>query len=350
MAEIAAAFAQQAAFCEALYAPFTAALCRVVAAGLTPASQTAGRLAAWPGEPMTDALPMRLTGALHALVRAGRVPALAALYPPAPMCGHAVLAAAIGAVLDDPALDGFVAAFLDSPPQTNEVGRAGALMPGLMVAAAETGLPIRLFELGASAGLNLNMDRFAHALGGVTAGEAGSAVQIAPEWHGPPPPDTDVQVIARRGVDIAPLDAAQDAVAQRLLAYIWPDQPGRLARTEAAIALARRHPPKVEQGDAAHWLAAVLTLADGAVSLVYHSIAFQYFPPASQQAIAAQMAALGAVATPAAPLVWLRLEMDDAANPRAPALRLTLWRGDGAEHRLLGHAHPHGGFVRWAGW
>jgi hypothetical protein len=119
VADIAAAFAQQAAFCEALSAPFTAALCRVVAAGLNPASQTAARLAAWPGEPMTDALPMRLTGALHALVRAGRVPGLAALYPPAPMPGDAVLAAAIGAVLADPATDAAIAGFLNTAPQTN---------------------------------------------------------------------------------------------------------------------------------------------------------------------------------------------------------------------------------------
>ena len=344
-----AALQQQARFCVGLGAPFTGALCRVLADAVPPASLTGQRLAAWPGEPMTDALPMRLTGALHWLVRAGRVPGLAALYPPGPMPDDAALAAALAGLFGDAAADADVAAFLDSPPQTNEVGRAGALMPGLLSVAAATGLPLALHELGASAGLNLNMDRFACALGGVLAGDTGSDVVVRPHWQGPPPPAAQIRVVARAGVDIAPLDAADPAVAQRLLAFIWADQPERLARTQAAIALARRFPPPLAKGDAADWLEQTLALADGVASVVYHSIAFQYFPPAVQDRIRSRLALLGADASPARPLAWLRLEMDDPANPALPTIRLTLWRGAGAEERLLGHAHAHGTFVEWAG-
>lgn len=342
----AAAFAQQALFCEALHAPFTALLCRAVADGAVPAdTRTGQRLAAWPGEPMTDALPMRMTGALHWLVRAGRVPVLALLYPPADLPDPAQLAAAVTAAVR--AEDGAIHDFLDSPPQTNEVGRAGALLPGLLVVAQETGLPLRLFELGASAGLNLNMAGFAATLGGVAAGDAGSDVHIAPHWTGPPPPAAALHVVERRGVDIAPLDATRADVAARLLAFMWPDQPERLTRTQAAIALARQHPPALEQGDAADWVDTQVALHAGAATIVYHSIAFQYFPPASQRRIAAQLAALGATASPAAPLAWLRMEMDDAANPGLPTIRLTLWQGGAADERLLGHCHPHGRFVQW---
>lgn len=343
-----AALQQQARFCAGLGAPFTGALCRALAAAVPPASQTGQRLAAWPGEPMTDAVPMRLTGALHWLVRAGRAPGLAALYPPAPVPDDTALVAALAGLFADPCADATVAAFLDSPPQTNEVGRAGALVPGLLCVAAATGLPLSLHELGASAGLNLNMDRFACDLGGVLAGDAGSDVVVRPHWQGPPPPQAAIRVVARAGVDTAPLDAADPAVAQRLLAFIWPDQPERLARTRAAIAVARRHPPPLTKGDAADWLDTALALADGVATVIYHSTAFQYFPASAQDRIRARLAQLGAQATPDRPLAWLRLEMDDPANPALPTIRLSLWRGKAAEARLLGHAHPHGTFVQWA--
>ncbi len=265
------------------------------------------------------------------------------------MPDDAALAAALADLFADPAADAAVAAFLDSPPQTNEVGRAGALMPGLLVVAAATGLPLALNELGASAGLNLNMDRFACDLGGVRAGDAASAVIVRPHWQGPPPPAVPIRVVARAGVDIAPLDAADPDVAERLLAFIWAEQPERLARTQAAIALARQWPPPLTRDDAADWLERTLALADGRATTVYHSIAFQYFPAPAQDRIRAHLARLGAAATPARPLAWLRLEMDDPANPALPAIRLTLWRGQGAEEQLLGHAHAHGTFVQWAG-
>ena len=346
---VAAALTQQAQFCAALGAPFTGALCRALATAVPPASQTGQRLATWPGEPMTDALPMRLTGALHALVRGGRVPGLAALYPPTAMPDDSALAAALAGLFADAASDAAVAAFLDSPPQTNEVGRAGALVPGLLCVAAATGLPLALNELGASAGLNLNMDRFACDLGGVTAGDAASAVIVRPHWQGPPPPSAGLHVVARQGVDIAPLDASDAAVAERLLAFIWADQPERLARIEAAITLARLHPPPLARGDAADWLERTLALAGGVASVVYHSIAFPYSPPAAQARISAHLGTIGATATTAKPLAWLRLEMDDPANPAQPAIRLSLWLGGHVQERLLGHAHAHGTFVQWAG-
>jgi hypothetical protein len=58
---------------------------------------------------------------------------------------------------------------------------------------------------------------------------------------------------------------------------------------------------------------------------------------------------VGATATPQRPLAWLRLEMDDPANPAQPAIRLRLWQGGAGQERLLGHAHAHGTFVQWAG-
>ena len=46
-----------------------------------------------------------------------------------------------------------------------------------------------------------------------------------------------VDVAARAGVDLQPMDARRDG--ERLLAYVWPDQPARLRQLEAALAVAR---------------------------------------------------------------------------------------------------------------
>jgi hypothetical protein len=346
---IAAAFARQAEFCRSFAAPLTAAVCEAAAVALDAQSATGRAVIGWPGEAFADALMMRFTGGCNALVRAGQAPELAALYPPAALPSVAALAAALRVVLADPARDALLCGWLDSPPQTNEVARSGVLMPGLMMVAAGTGLPLRLFELGCSAGLNLNLDRFGYDLGGRIAGDAVSPVQLRPVWEGAPPPAAEVRVVARRGVDINPLDVADPPVRDRLMAYVWPEQADRVARAEAAIALALATPPAIDSGDAAAWLEAGVAPQPGGTTVVFHSIAFQYFPPATKQRIATHMAAISKDATPAAPLAWLRFEMDDASAAELPTLRLTLWQGGAPIEQLLARAHPHGSFVHWLG-
>ncbi len=209
-------------------------------------------------------------------------------------------------------------------------------------------MPFALRELGASAGLNLWPERYAHELGGLRAGDAASPVRLAvPEWHGPPPPGGEVRVASRRGVDLRPVDPADPAQRARMLAYIWPDQPRRLARAEAALALAAREVVRVERGDAAGWMERELALQRGATTVVWHSIARQYFPAAAQTRVAARIAQLGAAATEDAPLAWLRLEVEPARHDPEPALLLTAWPG--GEERLLATASPHLLWVRWRG-
>ncbi|MEY2883909.1 MAG: hypothetical protein RL490_1633 [Pseudomonadota bacterium] len=344
---IAAAFHKQAGFCRFSGSPLTALVCEAAVLALDSGSATGRAIIGWPGEPFADALMMRLTGGCNALVRAGVAPELAALYPPAPLPGVDALAAALRAVLADPARDARLCTWLAGPPQTNEVARAGALMPGLMTIAAATGLPMRLFELGCSAGLNLNLDRFGYRLGDVLAGDAESPVQLAPLWQGPPPPAATVTIAGRSGVDLNPLDVGDADVRERLLAYVWPDQLERVQRATAAIALAAALPPPIARGDAADWVTAQVAPQAGSTAVVYHSIAWQYFPVATQSRIAAHMAAMGDTASPVAPLAWLRYEMDNPDLAELPTLRLTLWQGGLPDERLLARVHPHGAFVQW---
>ena len=279
-----------------------------------------------------------MTGGLHAAVLAGTAPALASMYPPAPMPDADELWAAMQPVLHAPEY----ADWLDSAPQTNEVGRTGALAPGMLLVTAETGLPLALFELGASAGLNLLADRYALHLGGVRAGNLQAALIIAPLWEGADPPAAPLTIASRAGVDLNPLSGAD---ATRMLAYVWPDQPHRLQAMRAALDIAAANPPPVQKGDAADFVEQEIWPKPGVATVVFHSIAFQYFPQTTQTRIAEHMARAGAAATAWAPLAWLRFEMSDPSAPSAPELRLRLWPG--GLDRLLAVGHPHGAFLRW---
>jgi hypothetical protein len=338
-AAVRAAFAWQTGWCYALEAPFTAMLCRLFGERLDGSTAVGRRVLGWPvdADPVKDALPLRLCGALHALVRCGAAPNLAALYPPHPMPQAETLWAALRPVLSNPAL----LPWLEGPPQTNEVGRAALLMGGLLALAARFPQPIELLELGASAGLNLLPDRYAYDLGGRQAGDPLSPVRLKPQWEGPPPPEATVTIAGRRGVDLNPLDPCRDA--ERLLAYVWPDQQGRLARLEAALTLAAADPPGVDRGEAADWLDARCAESSraGTSRVVFRTVAFVYFPAETQARIVRRLEEAGTAATAAAPLAWLRYE----AAGESFELRLRTWP-DG-EDRLLAVGHPHGSIARW---
>jgi hypothetical protein len=287
---------------------------------------------------------LRLTGGLNALVRRGVVPELALLYPPHDLPGEDVVWPVVERVLV--AHEAELLRWLDSAPQTNEVGRSAALMAGLLVVGAEYDMPFALYELGPSAGLNLLLDRYGYQLGDTVAGDMASPLQLAPAWQGASPPKARVRVVARRGVDLRPLDVTLPADRERLLAYVWPDQVARVAQLENALQLAMADPPVIDQGDAAAWTENRLSLTPepGVIRVLMHTIAFQYFPPETQARIKAHAQRVGADATRAAPFAWLSLEFEGKEGS-GPLLRLTLWPG--GETRVLATGHPHGRSLAW---
>ncbi len=156
------AFLKQAEASDGLGSPFTAGLCRLLAARLDHTSRFGHRILDWPDDPHSAALPLRACGALHALSRSGLAPDLTALYPPA-LFDADRLGQHLGAVIGQH--DAFLTAFLDSAPQTNEVARSAIVLGAALHVAAITGQPIDLLEIGASAGLNLRFDRYHYDLG-----------------------------------------------------------------------------------------------------------------------------------------------------------------------------------------
>jgi hypothetical protein len=342
------AFRGQAAACARMGSPFMQRLCALVAERVAATNDVFAHILSWPGNPgpRHDSVPLRLCGALHGLVLAGRDAALRRAYPPNRASDAALWSAVAAAALAHaPA----ILERLRSPPQTNEVRRAAILLPGFLeIARRFPGRPLVASELGASAGLNMNWDRYRYRLGGLAWGPPDSPVALAPEWRGaaPLPPAVPVAVAGRAGCDLNPLDGSSEEDRLRLLSYVWADQADRLAFTRAALALLERFPVKVDRADAVAWLKARLAAPPaGAVHVVYHSIAWQYLPPPAQAEGAALLRRAGARATEAAGLAWLRFE-DDGAEPGA-ALWLTTWPG-GVDHHLA-RADYHGRWVAWRG-
>lgn len=347
------ALRSQAAACAALGSPFTARLLRLCADRLRPGTPVTDRLFGWPGDltARADSVPLRLAGALHALVQSGQDPALAAVYPPheapdvptdAPT--DAALWDAIEAALTEH--EDFVQLWLDSPPQTNEVRRSAVLIALAGWLQDRIGLPLVLSELGASAGLNLLWDCYGLHAGGRSLGPADPVLELTPDWRGRALGTALPRVAARRGVDLNPLDPQADRL--RLMSYLWADQTDRLIRTDAALAEARRLRPQVDHGDAAAWLEDRLDETHpGHLHLIFHTVAWQYFPAAVQARATAALARAGAAATPEAPIAHFGMEHD--GSPEGAALTLTLWDGSapGGVTMDFGRADFHGRWVDW---
>ena len=338
------AFQKQIMWCDRLGSPFTARLLGAATAVLDRETPIGARILDWKGQPDAsgDALPLRLAGGLHAIVRAGRLPELALLYPP-----HSTPAAVdLRRTLEDvfrvhsPDID----PWLDLAPQTNEVARSAVLYPGLMTIASLIRLPIVLFEIGSSAGLNLMLDRYAYTLGGRVFGDTASALQLAPEWEGSAPLGDAPVIKSRLGCDFSPLDLKRDGDRARLKAYIWPDQIARLDRLSSAIDIVSLDPPHIDCDDAADWVERVIRPAAslGETRVLMHSIMFGYLRDDTRQRIASHMEAVGEQADDRSPLAWLAFELDGEFGI---SLTLRLWPG--GETRILARADAHARRIVW---
>ena len=329
-------FVEQAKWCDELGSPFTAALLNRFAADFEARGPVHEICHDWSTNPRKDALGLRLTGALHHAVLSGRAPELAAVYPAGDenwdidavwSRARAWLSERIAPTRQ----------FIEHPPQTNETRRSIILLPGFLKLAARFHQPLHLLELGASAGLNQNWDRFNYQTS--TWQRPGqSEVTIQSDWRAPVPDhlDADLDIASRAACDLKPIDLSDPEQVLRLKCYTWADQAERLTRLDAAIRLAQQAETKVEQADAVKWIADRLAnRPKTGVTVIYHSV-FLIYPP--REVIAEIMATIresGASATPEAPLAWLSYESEalfggDRASPKMRA-RLETWPGGDVE-------------------
>jgi hypothetical protein len=278
-------------------------------------------------DPRFSVLGLRLLGGVNRLVLTGREPDLASAYagasaPAAWECFQDVLRRNAAELRK----------LLSMPVQTNEVGRCAALVFGFGAVAGETGLPLRLLEVGASAGLNLRWDRFHYRADGFSWGPADSPVKLdfVLETEQPPALPAEIEIADRRGCDASPIDPTTSEGRLTLLTYIWPDQVERIARMRGALAVADREPVTLDREPAAAWAQRMLAEpVPGKTTVVYHSIVSQYLDDKERASLFGTIRAAGERASDDAPFAWLRMEpADDRAN-----LDLTVWPG-GTDRRL----------------
>ena len=295
-------------------------------------------------DPADSALALRFMGAVHRLVLEGRAPALAEHYPSAGGTAgpegarddFIALVAAAGAELRD---------LVHRGVQTNEVGRAAALAPGFLTVGADTGLPLRILECGASAGLNLRWDHYLYEARGQTWGDRSSPVRLC-DYNSEArlPFDVATEVTERSGCDREPLDPAVPEDRLTLLSYVWPDQVARIRLLRAALDVAGRVSAPVEKAGAPEWLDRELAApVEDVATVVFHSIFFQYLGPEDRVRFVSIIEEAGSRAGERAPLAWLRME----PGGEVAEVRLTTWPG--GTDRLIATAGYHGAAVRWLG-
>lgn len=337
----------QADGCRALGSALYGRLLDRCADDLAAGGPTAAVLAGYLDRRRGEVVPLRMLAGVHALVLTGRAPQLAPFYPSVgghPDGAEDRLWAAFRVVLAERRDE--VRRWLEHAPQTNEVGRAAALVGGLCHVVAEASFPLRLVEVGASAGLNLRADRF--RVEGVVAdhGPPDSPVRLRGAWLGVAPARVDVDVVERTGADIAPIDPTTEDGRLRLTAFVWPDQLDRLARLRGALAVAAEVPALLRTADAVDAVRG-LRLVDGTWTVLWHSIFRQYLGPARWAELASAVQALGETATPDARLAHLMLEPVRESTVDATPVTLRTWPG--GRERLVGTAPAHGLPVTWLG-
>ncbi|MFI5319932.1 MAG: DUF2332 domain-containing protein [Myxococcota bacterium] len=342
--EILAMFRKQAETCAAMDSAIYGDLLGRCADDFAAGGRVARALAGWVGHPVLDNVPLRLLGAAHFLALRGDAPALAACLPSAGGNYDAARAwAALQATLE--LHEARIRVHLTEQIQTNEVRRCCALLGGFLEIARAQPWPLRLLEIGASAGLNQCFEQFRYELGAQRFGPADAPLTLDCEWRGRPL-DTRgpaLRIASRKGCDLFPIDLREREQRLRLESFFWPDHAERLARLRAACECALRSGVALERASAGDWIAReVATLPERTTSVLFHSVMWLYVSEAERKRIRGLMSDAGARASAEAPLAWLRVE---SANFDWCEIRLRCWPG--GEDRLLGRAHHHGAWVEW---
>lgn len=338
--------AVQADACEAMGSPLYAELLSRAADDAEAGGPVARLLADEVTSGRSDALALRLMAAVHRLVLTGRAPRLAEHYPGAD--GQRRTTGAWAPFRDLLVVErDHLAELVRRPCQTNEVGRCAALAWGFLE-LAHAGLPLRLLEVGSSAGLLLRWDHCRYAAEGAAIGPAGSEVDLAGMWAESPPAlrGADAPVVAvveRRGCDPASVDPTSPDGRLALRSAVWADQRARAARLEGALRVAARVPAPVDRASVRDWLPPRLAEpVPGVTTVVFHAVVEEYLDGPTRAALHETMARTGERATEDAPVAWLRLE--PVSELRHHGLRLRRWPG--GHDRLLAICGAHGSDVR----
>lgn len=234
----------------------------------------------WESAPPGSVVQLRLLAGVFRIVLRGQAPELAPYYEPlggtaAPENAWPVFRAVMAGHADE------LKDALTVAPQTNEVGRSAALLVGLFEAVRRSGRSrVRLLEPGASAGLNLLVDRFRFETSSWSYGPQDSPLVLGDGIRGVASPQP-FSVVSRRGCDLEPVDASTPEGQLRLTSFVWPFQVDRHLQLRAALAVAATHPVQVDRAGAGEWVERLLDQkppASDVITVVWHSATRMYWP------------------------------------------------------------------------
>jgi hypothetical protein len=296
-------------------------------------------------DPIQSALCLRLFGAVNRIAVASSAEWIDAYYP------NRGGVTDVGAVV--PAFFDFLTSHVETVRehmragvQTNDVTRAAPLSAAMNHVALATGLPLRLLEVGSSAGLNLLLDKYFVESTTRSWGPEDSPLRLTGQFESGDPEVADLRVAERRGCDLNPLDVHDEGSAELLRSFVWPEHVERASRLDAALRVARSSPPvTIDASPATPWVAEhAANLPDGVATVIYHSIVLPYFDSCERDRFDAAVRAAGEWARQSGPLAWISMEPRDD-TPSAVELVCRTWP-DGRSMRLA-RTTPHGTRVRW---
>ena len=231
--------------------------------------------------------------------------------------------------------------------QTQVVRRCTCLLPVLALVYREAAAPLALIDVGASAGLNLNFDRYAYRY--LRAGREvlrwgrdAARVELEADLRGPgtlPEPPLEIPVASRDGIDVNPIDLADPDELLWLRALIWPEHMERHGQLVDAAAELKASPIRLHRGDATRDLPHLLERVPAEVALVvYSTIALYQIPREGRRRIAEALAECSR----GRPVWQVALEGD-----HPPSLTLTRYLEGSGQTELLARTSPHGWWIEW---
>lgn len=329
---------RQAQWCAELGSPLYASLLESAAEDLDEEESAVWAvLESFQDEPGTAALALRLMAAVHRLVLDDTLPDLAEHYPSTGGDGDAAAAWPHfrQALVNHQSI---IRELVSHGCQTNEVGRCAALLGGFLEVAHRSRLSLRVVEIGASAGLNLQWDRYRYESLEGAWGDPASPVRFVNAFDVPPPLNRTADVVARKGCDLNPIDPTSEDGALSLRSFVWADQLIRLGLLDGAILVAREMPVELERSDAAPFLERELANpVRGVATVIFHSVVMQYVGESERRRIYEAIEDAQRRSTPQAPVYHLRMEPGDGTFE----IRL--------DQELVGIARAHGTGVVWLG-
>ncbi len=299
------------------------------------------------GAPETARVPVNLFAAVHDLLLADRTDRLARFYPNLtrhPDGGDPMPEFLAFCSARTPQLQASLATRF---PQTNEIGRSALFLAGFDHLGPG---PKAHLDVGASAGLNLLVDKLAYRMAdGSLLGDSEVILECSVRGEPERLAERLPELTGRLGLDIAPVDPTDAAGLRWLMACVWPDQADRFHRLEAAIGLLERNPVDVRRGDLVDDLAsAVAALGNGGQPVITTSWVLCYLEAERQRAWLAELERLGAGVDLS--WVWAEAPAQVGVLPVGPALAssdstilgVTTWRDGERSDRTLARCHQHG--------